>query len=364
MPPHMAMTVKQLMHWYERYLAPVAFFAGFMLDAFTLTRVDVAWENIILVGHLCIAAAGILLINALEANRLPAWISERFAPLFPLMVQFSFGALFSGFTVLYFRSGSLTASWLFLLILAAFLIGNEFLRERYRHLAFHGSIYFLVLFAYLIFAVAVAMREVGPRPFLVAGLGALGLIALLMTALWRIAPARFHENRAKFFAGVASVYAAFNILYFTNEIPPIPLSLKHAGIYHSAAYEGAALRTTYEAPPWYRFWQETNSTFNWQPGEPVYAVSAVFAPAAIQADIVHHWLFYDASAGDWVERGRYSYAIVGGRSDGYRGFSFKQAIEPGRWRVDIRTGRGELLGRVRFTIVTAGGAIPLSAREL
>ena len=140
------MTIRQLVQWYERRLAPIAFLIGFSLDAFTLTRVDIFWDNAILIAHLTIAATGIILINAYEANRLPTSISERFAPLFPLMVQFSFGALFSGFTVLYFRSGSLAASWLFLLMLAGFLIGNEFLRERYRHLAFHGSIYFLVLF--------------------------------------------------------------------------------------------------------------------------------------------------------------------------------------------------------------------------
>lgn len=82
----------------------------------------------------------------------------------------------------------------------------------------------------------------------------------------------------------------------------------------------------------------------------LYVFSAVFAPADLDVVIAHDWSYYDETSGRWVDRGRPTFPIEGGRDAGYRGFSFNSGIEAGRWRVDIETERGQILGRVRFGV--------------
>jgi len=49
------------------------------------------------------------------------------------------------------------------------------------------------------------------------------------------------------------------------------------------------------------------------------------------------------------------FPIVGGREGGYRAYSVKSQPASGRWRVDIETAEGQLIGRVPFS-VRPGGA--------
>ena len=158
----------KIVEWYEGRLAPVAFIIGFIFDSITFTRVDVLFDNIILIGHLLIAASGIALVNVYASGRLRGEMAARFAWLYPLAIQFSFGALFSGFTVLFMRSGSFAGSWLFLVFLVFILVGNEFFRERYKRFIFHSSIYFIALFSYAIIAIPVLMRDIGPWIFVLS----------------------------------------------------------------------------------------------------------------------------------------------------------------------------------------------------
>lgn len=364
----------KLMALYERYLAPVAFLAGFVMDAFTLTRADLPLDNLILILHLSNAALGIALLNAFEAGRLGraspgagrirgAWL-RRIGWLFPLMIQFSFGALFSGFLVLYARSGSWAGSWLFLGTLGILLVGNEFFRRRYRRLTFHASVYFVALFLYFVMALPILLHRMGAGVFVASGLAAVAGIALFAALLRFITPQAVAASRIALAASIGGIYLLFHILYFANLIPPIPLALRHLGIYHSLERTDGSYRVRYEKAPWYQFYRSEDALFRWLPGSPVFAASAVFAPTNIDTAIFHHWKYFDAEAGEWVEKSRVSYPMAGGRDGGYRGYSVKQAVMPGQWRVEVRTGRGELLGRTTFEIVETGTSPPLETRDL
>lgn len=349
--------------WYERYLAPVAFVAGFLVDTFTLTRADLLFDNLVIAAHLANAALGIMLVNASEAGRLRgAWL-ERIGWIFPLAIQFSFGALFSGFLVLYARSGSWAGSWLFLGVLAFLLIGNEFFRRRYRRLAFHASVYFIALFLYLVMALPILLDRMGAWVFIASGLAALAGIAFFAVLLRLISREAVAANRTALAASIGGIYLLLHILYFANLIPPIPLALRHLGIYHSVERTDGTYRVQYEKASWYQFFRNEGATFHWLAGSPVFAASAVFAPTNLDTAVFHHWKYFDAAAGEWIEKSRVSYPMVGGRDGGYRGYSVKQAVLPGQWRVEVRTGRGELLGRTAFKIVETGALPPLEVRE-
>jgi hypothetical protein len=56
------------------------------------------------------------------------------------------------------------------------------------------------------------------------------------------------------------------------------------------------------------------------------------------------------AAGDWITTDRIGYAIRGGRDGGWRGFTRKLNAAPGEWRVEVKTERGRLLGRIPIEI--------------
>lgn len=74
---------------------------------------------------------------------------------------------------------------------------------------------------------------------------------------------------------------------------------------------------------------------------------------------MHHWQYYDEAKGEWVSRDRLAFSITGGNRTGYRGYSFKARAEAGKWRVDVETERGQVLGRISFRILPAEGILEL-----
>ena len=79
------------------------------------------------------------------------------------------------------------------------------------------------------------------------------------------------------------------------------------------------------------------------------AHTAIYAPAGLRQAVEHVWR-QDGHALDVVRLT----PVQGGRREGFRTFSRKTAFpaDPvGRWTVDVMTGHGQLIGRVRFRVV-------------
>ena len=92
------------------------------------------------------------------------------------MIQFAFGGLFSGFLSLYSRSASFALSWIFVLVLAFLLLGNERFRKLYVRLSFQIPLYFTVLLSFFAFFLPVVFRSIGPWMFVASGLSAIVVI--------------------------------------------------------------------------------------------------------------------------------------------------------------------------------------------
>lgn len=339
---------------YERYITPIAFGSGFVLDTLTLRRIDLFYENITFLWNLSLAAAVILLINAYDAGRIKGRFADRIIPFLPIVLQFSFGALFSAFIVFYVRSSSVFVSWPFLLLLVGLFIGNEFFRKRYVRLTFQLSIYFIALFSYCVFVLPVFVGQMSTLIYLASGAVALVIISLIVFVFSRIIPGRVEGNKRPLLLSIGAIYLAFQILYFTNVIPPIPLSLKEAGIYHAMkrASDGKHLyEVAYEPSRRHELLRETSGTFHWVSGSPIFSYSAVFAPTKIHTNIFHRWLYFDEQKGKWMEISKIQFPIVGGRDGGYRGYSVKYGVKPGKWRVDVINEKGQVLGRTNFRVV-------------
>lgn len=150
---------------------------------------------------------------------------------------------------------------------------------------------------------------------------------------------------------IGSIFIAYNVLYFANVIPPIPLSLQEVGVYHHVVRNAdtGEYRLEYEAGPWWQVWRTTDNVFRAAEGGPVYCFSNVFAPTRIQTDIQHRWEYRDEER-NWVEHARISYPIRAVGDRGYRGFTLVRNYRDGQWRCSVETARGQVLGRQYFTI--------------
>lgn len=345
---------------YERRISSIALLTGFIIDNLTLSRIDRLFENIILFAYLSIAGAGIILINLSEQGRWGGRFS-RFHTFFIIALQFAFGALFSAFTIFYFRSSSLASSWPFILFLVGLLVANEMLKTRYQKLLFQITIFFVTIFSLTIFYVPIVTKAIGVWMFVLSGAVSLILIALFVYVLNYFVPERVEGSKKALSLSIGIVFVVINLFYFTNIIPPIPLSLKDVGVYHKVSKQIGGYKVEKEVRPWYEFFFPFER-ISFVPNNPIYVLSSVFAPTRLNTDIVHEWQYFDEEIKRWVTSGEIRFAIEGGADGGYRGFSQKSSLFPGYWRVDIETPRGQTIGRIKFKIVSSGKAFSVESQ--
>jgi len=335
--------------WLKKHVSTIAFFGGFIIDTLTLGRVDAWYDNALFVLYLVTAFLGILLVHAVDTGRFaPRSLRVRKAWL-PALVQFPIGGLFSGFLIFYVKSASFLTSWFFLALLLVLFVGNEFLHKRYERLVFQVSMFYFALFSYLVLLVPTVLGEISTSAFLLSGLTSLFLVALLVQTLMRLFPDVYRRSARHLAFSIGGICLLFNVLYFANIIPPVPLALKGIGIYHSVVREQGGYRVTFEEPAWYAFWRDTGAVFHRAPGEAAYCFSAVFAPTSVSTDIYHAWMRKNKK-GDWVRENRTPFPIQGGRDGGYRGYTIMHTLTEGEWRCVVETERGQVLGETRFQV--------------
>lgn len=342
----------QLIRHVRHHWLTIAFILGFVVDNLTLNRVDQLFDNFVLLFYVVLAMSANILLYASIAERLPDRINRFFRGKAQLLIQYAFGGLLSGMLIFYGRSGSLIDSWPFLLMILAVIYGNETIHDRATRFVYNLSIFFVGLFSYVVLVVPVILGKMGPWIFIVSGVLALLIMYIFFGLLEWVIPnfVRLQKRHVVFFIGL--IYLTFNVLYFTNMIPPIPLSLKHVGIYHNVVRSGENTYTlTYEDPKWWQWYKNSDSTFHYKRGKSIYCYASVFAPTRLATQIYHHWEFYDTVKKTWTDHGRFSYPIQGGRSEGYRGFTQIQNYQEGEWRCTVETERGQVLGRETFTVV-------------
>jgi hypothetical protein len=151
------------------------------------------------------------------------------------------------------------------------------------------------------------------------------------------------------------IYLGFNVLYFTNAIPPIPLSLTELKIVQSAErLTNGGYRVVYEEQSWYRKLPLVRPLLH-PTGGTISCFARVFAPVKLSTEIFHRWEYKDAE-GKWQEHFRFGYDISGINSDGYGGYTNTSVSGSGVWRCSVETKRGQVLGRKTVQIDTTGKA--------
>ena len=338
---------------FERPISSLSLVLGFIFDAITLKRVDMLWENFWVVAHLFIVGFFIALIH-LQENEKGGERNPRKAHFWYVnILQFFFGGILSTYLVFYFRSADILVTWPFIALLAGAFIANESFKRHYIRFSFQISLFFLSIYSFAIFLVPVLTHQIGARIFLFSGLVSLVFITLFTMILFYFIKDRFVESKKLIASLILGIFALVNLLYFTNLIPPIPLSLKDAGVYHSIQKNADGNYTiTYEDYGW-RGYFTLYPNFKETAGSTVYAYSAIFSPKNLNIIITHEWQHYDETQKKWTTRSMVNLPVIGGRDGGFRTYSTNSNLAPGEWRVNVKTTQGQTIGTLRFNIVPA-----------
>ena len=354
--------IERIRAWYGRFERPISslsLIGGFVFDAVTLTRVDHFWENFWVLVHLLVVAVCIVLINreenegvdsiaaAADPAKLHFWLVN--------ILQFFFGGLLSTFIVFYIRGSVIAVAWPFFAILIAAFITNESFKRHYARIDFQISFFFLSLFLFAIFIMPVLVHSIGPAIFLMSGGLAIITLLLFIGILKWATREGFKRGRAALYSSVIAIYIVVNALYFLHAIPPLPLSLQDSGIYHSVLRQtdGTYAVTAEDTTLRDRLLQYISvyPTYHTQAGVPAYAYSAVFSPGSFNISVIHDWQKYDDVSEKWISMQKITLPVIGGRSNGYRTYSRDADLTAGKWRVNVTTESGQLIGRMVFNVV-------------
>jgi hypothetical protein len=335
---------------HERQISALSLAGGFGFDSATFGRIDHAITQAVFIVYLLVAGIAIAVLHVLESRpdgRKPA---DQTRTILVAVTQFALGCLLSGFCVFYIRSASLTSSWPFLLAMAAIFIGNEYMRRYHARLVFAALLFFFAIYSYAILLVPLVIGNIGRIPFLISGAIAVVIFFFYMQALARLGHERYRSARMQVFVGMVLITVFLNIAYFLRVLPPLPLVLTEAAIYHEVRHVGANYQAAQEdEPPEWQALFGTHAIMHVQKGSKLYLYNAVFAPRGLHTRILHEWQWLQPGRG-WVSQQRIPVDITGGREDGYRFYTTKSAPRPGQWQVNIMTGDGRSVGRVRFAV--------------
>src|SRR3989344_8720425 len=249
---YLPQSTEELIQWYERYIAPVSLLAGCIADNIIFRAIDLWTMTFALALYLAVAVVGIFILNLVETGRLKNTLVLRVAPFLPVVVQFAFGGIFSGFFVLYSESAAAAVSWISVAVLALLLIGNERFRRRYRSFSFQTGVLFVSFLGFFIFLAPLIFKRISPEMFLVSSAISIALIVLYVLGARRILPELVDANRKTIARSVGAIFLIFSALYFTNAIPPLPLAQKDAGVYHHIERVDGEYHALYEPTTWYR----------------------------------------------------------------------------------------------------------------
>ena len=337
---------------HNKYIPVIFFMGGFIFDSLTLGRIDRVYDLTILCLHMTSLTIVLYLYNLADDGAWENTFLKRYEVYLPLAIQFSFGGLSSAFVIYFSRSVSLSKTIIFFIILLILLFANEILKKRISNKYLQFSVYYFISFTFFSFIIPVFIKEMNTTIFIFSGMVSLILTLLLITIIYIKSPSTRAEIRIKKLISIILVmYATINVFYFTRLIPPVPLALDAGMVAHNVQKENDNYLVTYERDDWYIFWRDHRLKFIQHPNESVYIFTSIFAPTEIKKAILHRWKWFNENTKTWEIADEIGYEITGGRDGGFRGYTFKDNVKPGTWKVDVITEEGLVLGIIDFEII-------------
>ncbi|MEX0997381.1 MAG: DUF2914 domain-containing protein [Flavobacteriaceae bacterium] len=335
----------------QKYAPIIFFMGGFIFDTFTLGRVDRFYDTMVLCTHMTLLSITLYLYNLVDDGKWKGTFIERFSDYFPLAIQFFFGALSSAFVIYFFRSVSMSKTMVFFILLVLLLFTNEFLKRKISNKYLQFSVYFFISFTFFTFMIPTLIKEMNTVIFIISGLASLASTLALIIFIYASSPStRAEISLKKLISMILSIYIAINVFYYFNLIPPVPLAMETGLVAHDVQKKDNEYIVTYERDEWYIFWRTHHLNFHRQADESVYVFTSVFAPTDIKKSIFHRWQWYNPETEIWEVTEDIGFEVTGGRGRGFRGYTYKNNLTEGEWKVTIITEEELVIGVVDFVV--------------
>jgi hypothetical protein len=347
-PTHFYSRLKQFVETYERAILPGVLILGFVFDVVAFQTLDIRTKFILWAVYIIVAAMAIVFgfVYDVKSKAADYTVLRYMRLAMPPLLQFTFGALLSNALLFYWFSGAISVSWPIMVLVVLLMASNEVFRHYLLRPVVQIGVFAFVAFAFFSQLFPYVFRSLDAWVFVLGGVvSSVATIALVMLLLYAT---KMQKQMLLHMIGViVSVFWVMVGFYFANVIPPIPLSIRDAGIYHDLVRGKEYILTGEDESFFARLWP--GQTVQKDDDGRLYAYTAIYAPTDLQTQIYHVWEFFDEKQGEWITKDSISFSLSGGREEGFRGYTYKTNLASGKWRVVVETARGQVLGRIPFT---------------
>jgi hypothetical protein len=329
---------------YMHVLSALFFLGGFAWDALTIGRKVASSDLWIFFAYLVSACILVYLIGrprivAEDYDKLAKPIRVLVASGKPYMaLQFLYGSLLSALFILYFKSSGYWLAWLITIGLGTLLVANEFLENKYRRHTTTWAMLGLCSMLFFNFAFPFVLGSVHAAWFYISTL----LGALIVTWIYKKTPEHVGSIKPVWIIAIVLMVA-----YWFDAIPPVPLVAQDTAIGYEIEKDNGQYQVIKQAAPKIQFWHSSIDTLYRQ--DKVVCFSAIFAPPGISTALYHDWQYDDPKLG-WKTISRVKFDLVGGRQQGFRGYTYKTNLITGSWRVLVTTEQHKTIAIVPFKI--------------
>ena len=330
------------------------FFAGFLFDVVLLHRID-STPLLIHQGLYLVLSCGLIFWDHRlhVAGQEPEGFVGKIAGYRLWVMHFFLGTLLNAFMVFYFRASSGILAFFFLIGLSVLIIANELPRFRAQGPIVRVMLLSFSMTSYLAYLLPVLWGSLHSWQYIVSvAFGSLGTFGL-----WKFFRRFTHDPNWTVRRAVVPgliLQGALLFLYVLGAIPPVPLSLKHIGIYTRVnpvkdAEGHRHYELTYEPAPAWEFWLKQSDTYVGAVGSKPFAFVRIFAPTKFHDQVRFAWDYDDPDQG-WIQRGSpFATAVSGGGEEGFRTYGNSTMSKPGKYRVRVLTMDDREIGRKTFT---------------
>ncbi len=334
----------------EKKLEIGFFVGGFIFDALLLSDIDDPFSITQQIIYLVIIAS---LIQYEILYRMLKWRPgprlEKYWGFRDLLLHFCLGSLLNLYSLFYLKSASLLGSLIFLILMISVILANELPVVKKANVSLKVGLFAICVFSFFSISFPLILGFVGWTTLLLSIISTIGVFYLQ----FRILQKRLPDQRTLFRSVVApgaSVLVVFVLFYFMGWIPPVPLSVMQHGVYQNVQKtEGQYALYSVE-----KSWWDSLNVFEQKvyvrPGDTIYYYAQIFSPARFSDEVFVQWSSQDAK-GDWHPLDRIPLRVVGGRKEGFRGYTQKANYQSGHWRVQLLSFRGQEISRLYFNVV-------------
>jgi hypothetical protein len=344
------MSFSEARQWVRKYTNLLFFVGGFIFDTIALKRIDSVLDLVYQFVYLGVIALIVLYQEKLKRGLWhPAGWIEKIWHHNVEALHFIYGGLLSAYVIFYFKSSTFSRSAFFLLLVIILMLANEMPQIKRYGSRMRLGLYAFCVASYLNYLLPVIIGRMGGWIFALA----MALSAWIVGALVnRIAQMEPDPKRTRRVLGWAPslILVLIVIIYINRWIPPVPLSMQFAGIYHRVEKQSDHYQLTSTKWPWYQFWRGDDRPFLARSGDALYCFVRIFGPRRFRDQVYLRWGYRAPGRKTFYTSDRIPLAIYGGRGEGFRGYAVKSNYEPGVWRVDIETADGRPLGEVQFEV--------------